>query len=98
MTFVKNYESVFVETTLLIYREEYLSEFKWNCYLTSKKLALKEMAVEPFWHYGPKQSGHLRTDCQRRACLLAWLFMSTKSQGRERSDVAMKIAAELSRT
>ena len=48
MTFSKNYESIFVETTWLIYREEYLSELKWNCHLTSKKLALIEMAMEPF--------------------------------------------------
>ena len=42
----QNYESIFVETTWVVYREEYLSEFKWNCYLTSKKFALTEIAIE----------------------------------------------------
>ena len=53
MTFGKTYESIFVETTWLVYREEYLSKFKWNCYLTSKKFALTEMAMEQFWHHAP---------------------------------------------
>ena len=70
MTFGKNNESIFVETTWLVYREEYLSKFKWNCYLTSKKFALTEMAMEPFWHYGPNHH-YTYVDCQRRACLLA---------------------------
>ena len=48
MTFGKNIESIFVKTTWLVYREEYLSKFKLNCYLTSKKSALTEMAMEPF--------------------------------------------------
>ena len=48
LTFGENYESIFVEMTWLIYREEKLSEFKWNCYLTSKKFALTEIAMEPF--------------------------------------------------
>ena len=46
MTFGKNYESIFVETTWPVYREKYLSEFKWNCYLTSKKFVLTDMAME----------------------------------------------------
>ena len=46
MTFSKNYGSVFVETTWLIYREKHFSEFKWNSYLTTKKFALTEMAIQ----------------------------------------------------
>ena len=45
MTF-KNYESIFVETIWLVDGEEYLSEFKWNCYLISKKFELTDMAME----------------------------------------------------
>ena len=48
MTFGKNYESIFVETTWLIYREEYLSEFRWNGYLICKKFTLTEMTIELF--------------------------------------------------
>ena len=49
------------------------SELKWNCYLTSKKFALTEMAIElePFWHHGPNHHDTYGSDCQRRACLLA---------------------------
>ena len=45
MTFDKNYESIFVKTTWLVYREKYLSKFKWNCYLISKKICA-QMAME----------------------------------------------------
>ena len=48
VTFGKNIESIFVETTWLVYREEYPSKFKWNCYHTSMKFALTGMAMEPF--------------------------------------------------
>ena len=52
MTFSRNYGSIFVETTWPIYREECFSEFKWNCYLTTKNFTLTEMTMEPFSRYG----------------------------------------------
>ena len=76
MTFSKNYKSIFVKTTWLVYREEYLSEFKWNCYLTSKKFALTEMAME-LGHFDMMGltimtlMGRLPESVQKRACLLA---------------------------
>ena len=56
MTFSKTYESIFVETTWLIYREEYFSKFNRNYNLTTKKFALTEMAMELFSHYEPNRS------------------------------------------
>ena len=48
MTYNKAYQSIFAERTWLIYKEEYLNELKWNCYLSFEKFALTEMAMEPF--------------------------------------------------
>ena len=74
MTFSKNYELIFVEMTWLICRKEYLSKFKWSCYLTSKKFALTEMIIDHFDIMGLKHHhAHRQIAREERASCLSYL-------------------------